>query len=153
MVSPLDNLFELPQVDQLVRVVVRLVAAALVGGVLGAEREAVGKAAGLRTHMLVSMGAALFVIFPTEAGMPIQDLSRVVQGVATGIGFIGAGAILKRSDREDISGLTTAAGLWLTAAIGLTAGVGQLWLSILSALFAWIILRVLRRLEHRIGHR
>jgi len=153
MVSPLDNLFELPQIDQLVRVVVRLVAAALVGGVLGAEREAVGKAAGLRTHMLVSMGAALFVIFPTEAGMPIQDLSRVVQGVATGIGFIGAGAILKRSDREDISGLTTAAGLWLTAAIGLTAGVGQLWLSILSALFAWIILRVLRRLEHRIGHR
>jgi len=153
MVSPLDNLFQLPQIEQMVRVVVRLVAAALVGSVLGAEREAVGKAAGLRTHMLVSMGAALFVIFPTEAGMPIQDLSRVVQGVATGIGFIGAGAILKRSDREDISGLTTAAGLWLTAAIGLTAGVGQLWLSILSALFAWIILRVLRRLEHRIGHR
>jgi putative Mg2+ transporter-C (MgtC) family protein len=151
MVSPLDNLFELPHLDQLVRVVVRLVAAALMGGVLGAEREAVGKAAGLRTHMLVSMGAALFVIFPTEAGMPIQDLSRVVQGVATGIGFIGAGAILKRTDREDISGLTTAAGLWLTGAIGLTAGVGQLWLSVVSACFAWIILRLVRRLEHRAG--
>jgi putative Mg2+ transporter-C (MgtC) family protein len=149
MFSPLDNLFEPPQIDQLVRVAVRLVAAAIVGGVLGAEREAVGKAAGLRTHMLVSMGAALFVIFPTEAGMPIQDLSRVVQGVATGIGFIGAGAILKRTDREDISGLTTAAGLWLTGAIGLTAGIGQLWLSAVSAFFAWIILRLVRRFEHR----
>jgi putative Mg2+ transporter-C (MgtC) family protein len=151
MLSPLHNLFELPQLEQVVRVIVRLVTAALVGGVLGAEREAVGKAAGLRTHMLVSMGAALFVIFPTEAGMPIQDLSRVVQGVATGIGFIGAGAILKRTDREDISGLTTAAGLWLTGAIGLAAGVGQLWLSFVSAFFAWIILRVLRRIERRFG--
>jgi putative Mg2+ transporter-C (MgtC) family protein len=149
MFSPLDNLFEPPQIDQLVRVAVRLVAAALVGGVLGAEREAVGKAAALRTHMLGSMGAALFVIFPTEAGMPIQDLSRVVQGVATGIGFIGAGAILKRTDREDISGLTTAAGLWLTGAIGLTAGIGQLWLSAVSAFFAWIILRRVRRVERR----
>jgi putative Mg2+ transporter-C (MgtC) family protein len=149
MPSPVDNLFELPTFDQLLRVAVRLLAAALVGGLLGAEREAAGKAAGLRTHMLVSLGAALFVIFPAEAGMNIQDLSRVVQGVATGIGFIGAGAILKRSDSDAIHGLTTAAGLWLTGAIGLAAGVGQLWLSFMSAVLAWIILRVVLRAEHR----
>lgn len=81
-----------------------------VGGVPGAERESAGKPAGLRTHRLVSLGAALFVLFPSEAGMTTADLSRVIHGVATGMGFIGAGAILKRMDSEEIQGLTTAAG-------------------------------------------
>ena len=95
---------------------VRLVAAALLGGVIGAEREAGGKAAGLRTHMLVSLGAALFVIAPQQAGLGGASLVSIVQGVAAGIGFIGAGTILKLTEREEIKGLTTAASIWLTAA-------------------------------------
>jgi putative Mg2+ transporter-C (MgtC) family protein len=78
--------------------------------------------------------------------MPIADLSRVIQGVATGIGFIGAGTILKRPDIEHVEGLTTAAGIWLTAAIGLAVGAGQLWLPIVGAASAWIILSTMKRL-------
>jgi len=141
-----DDLFHLPDMNQLVRVLVRVVVAAALGGFLGAERERAGKAAGLRTHMLVALGAALFVLFPAEAGMSIGDLSRVIQGVATGIGFIGAGTILKREESEDIQGLTTAASIWLTAAIGMAVGAGQLWLPILGAVGAWVILFVLSRL-------
>jgi putative Mg2+ transporter-C (MgtC) family protein len=125
---------------------VRVLVAAALGGILGAERERAGKAAGLRTHMLVALGSALFVLFPAEAGMNLGDLSRVIQGVATGIGFIGAGTILKRAETEDIQGLTTAASIWLTAAIGLAVGAGQLWLPVICAVTAWFILFVLSRL-------
>jgi putative Mg2+ transporter-C (MgtC) family protein len=86
----------LPDPAHIVRVIVRLLAALLCGAVVGIQRERTGKAAGLRTHMLVAMGAAFFVLVPVELGMPLSDLSRVIQGLATGIGFIGAGAILKR---------------------------------------------------------
>jgi putative Mg2+ transporter-C (MgtC) family protein len=141
-----DDLFHLPDTAQLVRVLVRVIVAAALGGLLGAERERAGKAAGLRTHMLVALGAALFVLFPAEAGMSTSDLSRVIQGVATGIGFIGAGTILKRADSEEIQGLTTAAGIWLTAAIGMAVGAGQLWLPVICAVGAWFILFVLSRL-------
>jgi putative Mg2+ transporter-C (MgtC) family protein len=141
-----DDLFHLPDLAQLVRVLVRVVVAAALGGLLGAERERAGKAAGLRTHMLVALGAALFVLFPAEAGMSTGDLSRVIQGVATGIGFIGAGTILKRADSDEIQGLTTAASIWLTAAIGMAVGAGQLWLPVISAVAAWIILFALSRL-------
>src|SRR5687768_16740821 len=97
-----DELFNVPGVSQTVTVVVRLLAAAVLGGVVGAEREAEGKAAGLRTHMLVSLGAALFVIAPREAGLARDELASVVQGIAAGIGFIGAGTILKLTQREEI---------------------------------------------------
>jgi putative Mg2+ transporter-C (MgtC) family protein len=139
----LDELFAVPDGLQLARVTIRLVMAAALGGLLGAEREAIGKAAGLRTHMLVALGAALFTVIPTEVGMTSGDLGRVIQGVATGVGFLGAGTILKRSDQHEISGLTTAATIWLTAAIGVGVGVGHLWLSIVSAICAWIILYML----------
>jgi putative Mg2+ transporter-C (MgtC) family protein len=142
-----DDLFHLPDVEQMLRVFVRLILAALLGGLLGAERQRAGKAAGLRTHMLVALGAAVFVLFPTEAGMGMADLSRVIQGVATGIGFIGAGTILKRTDTEEIQGLTTAANIWLTAAVGLAVGAGQLWLPIACTLCALVILSVLARYE------
>ncbi len=140
-----DDLFQLPDMTQLARVLVRVVVAAALGGLLGAERERAGKAAGLRTHMLVALGAALFVLFPAEAGMSTGDLSRVIQGVATGIGFIGAGTILKRADSDEIHGLTTAASIWLTAAIGMAVGAGRLWLPVICAVAAWIILFVLSR--------
>jgi putative Mg2+ transporter-C (MgtC) family protein len=144
-----DDLFSLPDMAQLGHVLVRVLVAAALGGLLGAERERAGKAAGLRTHMLVALGAALFVLFPAEAGMSTSDLSRVIQGVATGIGFIGAGTILKRAESDEIQGLTTAASIWLTAAIGMAVGAGQLWLPVICAVTAWVILFVMSRVTQQ----
>ena len=131
---------DLPDVEQATRVLVRLTLAAILGGLLGIEREHKGKAAGVRTHMLVAMGAALFVMVSQQAGMLTADVSRVVQGVIAGIGFLGAGAILKSDDEEKIKGLTTAAGIWLTAAIGVAAGLGRESTAVLSTLLALVIL-------------
>lgn len=125
------------------RICVRLLVAIVLGALLGYERESAGAAAGLRTHMLVSMGSALFVLVPSQAGMAIEDISRVLQGITAGIGFLGAGAILKLQN-EDIKGLTTAAGIWVTAAVGVAAGMGLEATAVLSALFALIILSVVR---------
>ena len=144
-----EDILHVPDGAQVARVVIRVIAAALLGALLGWERERAGKPAGLRTHMLVALGAALFVLFPAEAGMAIGDLSRVIQGVATGIGFIGAGTILKRAESEQVEGLTTAASIWLTGAIGMAVGAGQLWLSALCAVSAWVILYGLARFETR----
>jgi putative Mg2+ transporter-C (MgtC) family protein len=140
-----EELFLLPDAMQMMRVIARIVVAAVLGGLLGIERERAGKAAGTRTHMLVALGSALFVMFPVEEGMAIGDVSRIIQGVAAGIGFIGAGTILKREDAEQIQGLTTAASIWLTAAIGLAVGAGHLWLPIVSTASALLILNVLGR--------
>jgi putative Mg2+ transporter-C (MgtC) family protein len=129
----------------IVRIVVRLLVAVVLGGVLGWERESVGAPAGLRTHMLVSLGSALFVLIPLQAGMKMEDLSRVLQGVTAGIGFLGAGAILTQRDRNDVRGLTTAASIWLTAALGVAAGMGREATALLSTLFALVILAILRR--------
>lgn len=135
---------DLGDAADITRVCVRLLVAALLGAMLGYERESVGASAGLRTHMLVSMGSALFVLIPLQAGMPLMDVSRVLQGVTAGVGFLGAGAILKSQSENQITGLTTAAGVWLTAAIGVAAGMGREGTAILSALFALVILSVLR---------
>lgn len=130
---------------QVTRVCVRLLVAALLGGLLGYERESRGISAGLRTHMLVAVGSAIFVLVPLEAGVSQADLSRVLQGVVTGVGFLGAGAIIKLNQEQEIKGLTTAASVWLTAAIGVAAGMGREMTAILSALLALFILAVLRR--------
>ena len=87
---------DLPGTAEVTQIVLRLLLAALLGGLVGFQRERVGKAAGLRTHMLVALGAAFFVMIPYQAGMPLADLSRVLQGVIAGVGFLGAGTILKR---------------------------------------------------------
>ncbi len=137
---------DLGNAEDITRIVVRLLVALLLGGLLGYERESVGASAGLRTHMLVSLGAALFVLIPLQAGMQIQDLSRVMQGVTAGIGFLGAGAILKQKEEHDIKGLTTAASVWLTAAIGIAAGMGREATAVLSTVFALIVLAILRSL-------
>jgi putative Mg2+ transporter-C (MgtC) family protein len=100
--------------------------------------------------MLVSMGTALFVIAGSESGMEQDAMSRVVQGLTTGIGFLGAGAILKLEDERRITGLTTAAGIWMTAALGVAVGLGHLGTAALGVLFAWIVLTILFRLEKRI---
>ena len=138
---------DIPGIAEVTQIVVRLLLAALLGGLLGLQRELVGKAAGIRTHMLVAMGSAFFVLIPDQAGMPLVDLSRVIQGVVTGIGFLGAGAILKLSEQKQIHGLTTAAGLWLTAAVGVAAGMGRETSAILGTGMTFIILAFLPRVR------
>lgn len=137
---------DLPDAEQATRILLRLLMAALLGGVLGYERERQGKAAGLRTHMLVAMGAALFVLVPQQAGMHVADMSRVIQGIVTGVGFLGAGAIIKRGSEDDVQGLTTAAGVWMTAAIGIACGLGREATAALSTLLALVVLGLLPRL-------
>jgi putative Mg2+ transporter-C (MgtC) family protein len=137
---------DVPDASQVTRIVLRLVLAALLGGLLGYERERHGKAAGVRTHMLVALGAALFVLVPKEAGVSNADLTRVIQGIVAGIGFLGAGAIIKGSAEESVKGLTTAAGIWLTAAIGIACGLGRESTAVLSALLAFVILALVPHL-------
>jgi putative Mg2+ transporter-C (MgtC) family protein len=141
------GIFHLPELPDVVRVSARLLIAAFLGGCIGFERQREHKAAGLRTHIIVAMGAALFVIAPLEAGMSIADAGRVFQGIATGIGFIGAGTILKLTEQHEIKGLTTAAGLWLTAAIGMAAGSGLIWIPALATFVAFAILSVLSQAD------
>jgi putative Mg2+ transporter-C (MgtC) family protein len=137
----------LPSGEQAFRVFIRLLAATVLGAVVGYERERTGKSAGLRTHMLVAVSAAMFVLAPLEAGMSVNDVSQIIQGIATGIGFIGAGAILKVAGDREIQGLTTAAGIWMTAAVGLAAGLGRLGLAAIGVALAWIILYIVARIE------
>jgi putative Mg2+ transporter-C (MgtC) family protein len=121
----------------------------LLGAIVGIERERAGKPAGLRTHMLVSLGTAVVVIACTDAGMSLDGLSRVIQGMVTGIGFIGAGTILKLNEQREIQGLTTAAGLWMTAAIGVAVGLGILGVALIGTLVTVLVLV----LEHFINAR
>jgi putative Mg2+ transporter-C (MgtC) family protein len=123
----------------------RLILSGLLGGCLGYERESKGKAAGLRTHMLVSLGAAVFVMSSTLAGFDEAGMSRVIQGLVAGIGFLGAGAIVKGRPGEDVEGLTTAASIWMAAAIGVTAGMGRASTAIVSTVLALLVLGVLWR--------
>ena len=132
------------------RVIIRLVAAICLGAVVGIQREQAGKPAGLRTHILVALGTALFVIASVGSGMTSDGVSRVIQGLASGIGFIGAGAILKLSKSREIQGLTTAAGIWMTAAIGVAVGLGALGLAILGTILTWLVLAAIGRLEERV---
>jgi putative Mg2+ transporter-C (MgtC) family protein len=128
--------------------VARMGAAALLGGALGLEREWKGHWAGLRTHMMVSVGAALFVIAGTLiAKDQIFDTTRVIQGVAAGIGFLGAGTILKLGDKQEIKGLTTASSIWLAAALGVVAGLGEYDLAVAAALVSLFVLAVLQPVE------
>lgn len=134
---------DLSDIELATRVTMRLVLATALGGVLGYERENQGKAAGLRTHMLVALGAALFVLAPEQAGALDDAMSRVVQGVIAGVGFLCAGTIIKRANIDDVRGLTTAAGLWLTAAIGVAVGLGHEATAVLSTLLALFVLHLL----------
>jgi putative Mg2+ transporter-C (MgtC) family protein len=119
-------------------VLLRLGAAALAGAALGLDREARGKPAGLRTHALVSIGAALVTMVSIElsfreGGIDANAVSRVIQGIVAGVGFLGGGAILKSKDRDDVRGLTTAATIWIVAALGIACGAG-FWIAVLASL-------------------
>lgn len=142
---------DIADASELTIICTRLVMAALLGGLLGFEREHSGKAAGIRTHMLVCMGAALFVLVPSQVAGGSGEMGRVIQGIAAGIGFIGAGTILKGAgDESQVKGLTTAAGLWLTAAIGVAVGTGLEATAVLSTLLALLILGVVPWLATRL---
>ncbi|MBK8439345.1 MAG: MgtC/SapB family protein [Rhodobacter sp.] len=131
---------DVPDLSTVTRIVVRLVMAAILGGIIGYERERKARSAGVRTHMLVAVGAALFVLGPLQVGMEISDLSRVVQGVVQGIGFLGAGAIIVRAGQQKVEGLTTAANIWATAGIGVVVGLGLEATAVLSTIIVLIIL-------------
>ena len=138
----LSEFSDIPDATQVTRITLRLLVAAVLGGILGYERELQGKSAGMRTHMLVAIGAALFVLIPQQAGASSADLSRVLQGLIAGVGFLGAGAILMGTKQVETRGLTTAAGIWVTAAIGMAAGMGRESTAVLSTLVALVILSV-----------
>jgi len=140
---------DLLQVEQVTRVTARMAVALLLGALIGWDRERRDADAGLRTHMLVSLGAALFVMVPAEAGMGTDELSRVIQGIVSGIGFLGAGAVLKLGSEGRIHGLTTAATIWATAAVGMAAGLGREGTAVLATVFILVVLVWLRRLEVR----
>lgn len=142
---------DLPDAAGVTRITVRLLIAAILGGILGYEREQKGKSAGIKTHMLVAIGSALFVFIPQQAGVSDVDLTRIIQGLAAGIGFLGAGTIIKGNDEESIKGLTTAAGIWLTAAIGIAAGMGREATAVLSTLLALAILYLIPLVAQRLG--
>jgi putative Mg2+ transporter-C (MgtC) family protein len=138
-----EDFGDFPSIKAVTQFVLRLLLATLLGGLLGYERERQGRAAGLRTHMLVALGSAFFVLIPLQAGMSPADLSRVLQGLLAGIGFLAAGTILKAQAEEQIQGLTTAAGLWLTAAIGVAVGLGREASAVLGTGLAFVILALL----------
>ena len=136
-----------PDTSHMLTLIFRLVLAALVGALPGLQRELKGVAAGLRTHMLVSLGSAIFVLTALEAGASAADTTRVIQGLATGIGFVGAGAILKSAQAHEIHGLTTAASIWLTAGLGTAVGMGRVWLPVLGSCLALVVLAFLKHIE------
>lgn len=133
-----------------------MVTAALLGGAIGLDREYRAKEAGLRTHFLVCLGSALFMIVSQygfhqilqEKGVGL-DPSRIAAQVASGIGFIGAGTIIIQ--KQFVRGLTTAAGLWATAAIGLVAGAGMYWVAVAGMVLTLVGLELTSLLLKRVG--
>ncbi|WP_231866919.1 MULTISPECIES: MgtC/SapB family protein [unclassified Anabaena] len=134
----------------------------LIGAIIGIEREFSHKPAGFRTHLLVSLGSALFTLIPlqiTTFQSHPEVLSRLIQGIATGIGFLGAGEIVRQSSgqspnleqspppRLEVRGLTSAAAIWVSAALGIAAGCGLWQLGLIGAVLTFIILNIFKRFE------
>lgn len=141
LLYPADNL----------QLFVRLSLAILVGSIIGAEREFQSKSAGLRTNILVCFGSALIVLIPIQLGIAqvsADGFMRSISGVASGIGFIGAGTILQGS-KKNVRGLTSAAAIWMSAALGMTIACGLLGLGVICAIVTWVVLQVLVKLEKR----
>jgi len=130
----------------------RLIVAAIAGGAIGFDREVSGQWAGLRTHMVVAIGAALFVMLGAHLaeGDP-NATTRVVSGVATGVGFLGAGTILKLNDSQRIRGLTTASSIWMAAALGSMAGLARYEMIVAGTVMSLIVLVALRPVSKSLG--
>ena len=123
-----------------IEVMLRLVLATIAGGLIGLEREVVHKPAGVRTHMLVSLGSALFILMIIES-VP-EGIDKIVAGIATGVGFLGAGTILKT--KNEVHGLTTAASIWTVSAVGLSIGLGYYLMSLIAVGLVLIVLHLMK---------
>jgi putative Mg2+ transporter-C (MgtC) family protein len=153
----MESLEGLTQGASVREVLVRLSVAFAVGGLVGWERQRMEKPAGLRTHMLVSLGSATFVLLGFEVGGHIApkygteglDPTRVLQGVVGGIGFLGAGAIIKSSGH--VTGMTTAASVWIAGALGAAAGLGAYIVAVAATAFTLLTLYVLPRIAALAG--
>lgn len=151
MTPTLDLSFSIPTALDIGRIAARLICALLIGALVGVQRELTHKPAGLRTHMLVALGTSLIVVAAVEARMSASDVSRVVQGLVTGIGFLGGGAILKLTAEHEIHGLTTAASIWTTAAASVAAGLGEIATAALGLALGLVVLALLGGVERRLG--
>lgn len=138
--------------DTTISQIASLLIAALLGGLIGLERETEQRPAGLRTYMLVCVGSALFTILSINAfpGESSRDTARVAAQIVTGIGFLGAGTVWR--SRDHVTGLTTAAGLWVAAAIGMAVGTGLGLLAVATTVLVLIVLAVILRFERRFLH-
>jgi uncharacterized membrane protein YhiD involved in acid resistance len=144
----MDQIFTFREVDLIS--VVRVLLAFILGGLVGYERERVHRPAGLRTHMLVSAGSACFTvasIYGFDGFGTVRDPARLAAQILTGIGFLGAGTIFRSGGT--VRGLTTASSIWITAAIGVVAGLGMFILAIFTTAITWFALQVLRNVEIR----
>ena len=132
--------------------VLPLLVSMVLGTVLGWERQVEGKPAGLRTHTLVCLGSTLFVLTARHASAAFgatTDPTRIIHGIVTGVGFLGAGAILRKDG--DVHGLTTAASVWFVAAIGVAAGVEAYILAAVAAVLALVVLRIYDQIDRRLA--
>ena len=149
---PLDT--SIWSIDEWLNLVLKLSLSLLVGALIGLNRQSEKKPAGLRTHMLVTLGATIFVMVSLQSsqGKVSPDaLSRVIQGITAGVGFLGAGEILRQSDIEKnqvkVRGLTSAAAIWVSSALGVAIGAGLYPLALVSVLMTWITLSLIKKLE------
>ncbi len=155
----MPNLFSF-SLDDWLAIALKMFLALLIGGLIGWNRQREGKPAGLRTHMLVSLGSALFVMIPiylnridnvNNSEILSRGIQGSIQGVATGIGFLGAGEILRQpsrsNGRERIFGLTSAAAIWVSSALGVAVGTGLYPIAILGVIFSWIVLKIIKQFE------
>jgi putative Mg2+ transporter-C (MgtC) family protein len=134
----------------------RLCLALLFGAIIGLERQLKRKPAGLRTHMLVCFGSAVFTLIPLLTNVTQPDnnsLSRTIQGITAGIGFLGAGEIVRESSQKsqhsEVHGLTSAAAIWVSAALGIVAGCGLWQLGLIAVVLTFLVLNLFKRLEKR----
>ncbi|NHC35122.1 MgtC/SapB family protein [Scytonema millei] len=143
--------------DDWLSICFRLAMALVFGAILGVERQIGHKPAGLRTHMLVSLGSALLILIPLQIVATAEEgrdaISRVIQGIAAGVGFIGAGEILRETQAQSridrVRGLTSAAAIWVSAGLGIAAGCGLWQTGLVSSILALIVLTVFKRLERQ----
>lgn len=144
----MDHIFEFKEIDLVT--ILRVTLAFVLGGVVGFERERQQRPAGLRTHMLVAAGSALFTvasIYGFDGLGTVRDPARLAAQIVTGVGFLGAGAIFRTG--STVRGLTTASSVWMTAAIGVVAGLGMLWLALFSTVLTFFALFVVKEMEMR----
>jgi putative Mg2+ transporter-C (MgtC) family protein len=134
--------------DELLIVFLKLILTVIMGGLIGLERELTGHEAGIRTQILVALGSATFIIVGLSSDMSEGDISRIIQGVVTGLGFLGGGAIIKEG--LNVKGLTTAASIWVTAAIGVSVGFGSYGIAALTFMFAILSLSILGIVQRKL---